>query len=184
MNEAEFEVANRLFFRLYQASNLMHKHGTRHVEPFGATTQQWAALGALARPRVAAEGMTVKDLVGFLGVSRQNLSQVLDRLEGRGWIERVVDAEDARSRRIRLTASGNAAWSAMQAPIEAFYTSALAPLDASERAALADLLERLRTALSAAPAPAAPALRGRVRALNPGAELPAPRRGAQSENKP
>ena len=46
----EFDVANRVFFRLYQASNLMHKQGTRYVGPFGATTQQWAVLGALARP--------------------------------------------------------------------------------------------------------------------------------------
>src|SRR6201999_1014452 len=91
----EFDVANRLFFRLYQASNLMHKQGTRSVEAFGATTQQWAALGALARAHVEAEGMTVKDLIAFLEVSRQNLTPVLDRLEARGWIERIIDETDA-----------------------------------------------------------------------------------------
>ena len=48
----EFDVANRVFFRLYQASNLMHKQGTRYVGKFRTTTQQWAVLGALARPLV------------------------------------------------------------------------------------------------------------------------------------
>ncbi len=46
-----FDVANRLFFRLYQSSNLMHKNGTKAVASFGSTTQQWAVMGALARPR-------------------------------------------------------------------------------------------------------------------------------------
>ena len=62
----EFDVANRVFFRLYQASNLMHKQGTRYVGPFGATTQQWAVLGALARPLVRDDGMMVKDLMEIL----------------------------------------------------------------------------------------------------------------------
>src|SRR5579863_9528559 len=103
-NGVEFEVANRVFFRLYQASNLMHKQGTRYVGKFGTTTQQWAVLGALARPLVRDGGMTVKDLMEFLDVSRQNLTAVLDRLEGRRWIRRVKDKDDGRSRRIRLTA--------------------------------------------------------------------------------
>ena len=85
-----FEVANRLFFRLYQCSNLMHKNGTRHMADFGATTQQWAVLGALARPLVRDKGMSVKDLIEFLLLSRQNLTAVLDRL-----VEGVQPCRDA-----------------------------------------------------------------------------------------
>jgi hypothetical protein len=65
-----FELANRLFFRLYQASNLMHKTGSRSVSEFGSTTQQWAVLGALSRPAVREHGMTVKELIEFLLTSR------------------------------------------------------------------------------------------------------------------
>jgi hypothetical protein len=57
-NEFDFELANRLFFRLYQASNLMHKIGSRSVAEFSSTTQQWAVLGALSRPAVRQHGMT------------------------------------------------------------------------------------------------------------------------------
>jgi len=96
----EFDVANRVFFRLYQASNLMHKQGTRYVGKFGTTTQQWAVLGALARPLVRDSGMTIKELIEFLELSRQNLTAVLDRLEGRRWIKRVgLRPVQARSRR-------------------------------------------------------------------------------------
>ena len=34
---AGLDVANRVFFRLYQSSNLMHKIGTRFMSEFGAT---------------------------------------------------------------------------------------------------------------------------------------------------
>lgn len=146
----EFEVANRLFFRLYQCSNLLHKNGTRHVERFGATTQQWAVLGALTRPLVRVRGMSVKDLIGFLMLSRQNLTAVLDRLEARGWIERVKAPEDGRARLIRLTEEGERMWAQMQESIAAFYAAALAPLDPAERKQLVIALEHLRNGLSRA----------------------------------
>lgn len=146
--DVAFDVANRVFFRLYQASNLMHKQGTRYVGKFGTTTQQWAVLGALARPLVRNDGMTVKDLIEFLDVSRQNLSAVLDRLEGRGWIKRVKDKDDGRSRRIRLTAEGNSTWTRMQEPIEAFYSAALNSFSHEDQVTLYRLLDRLKTTLS------------------------------------
>lgn len=148
-SEAErFEVANRLFFRLYQCSNLLHKNGTRHMGDFGATTQQWAVLGALARPLVEAKGMSVKDLIEFLLLSRQNLTAVLDRLEARAWVERVKDPDDGRSRLIRLTDEGNRIWQAMRVPIEAFYNQALSPLSEAEQVLLVQLLDRLKGGLN------------------------------------
>lgn len=144
----QFDVANRVFFRLYQASNLMHKQGTRYVGKFGTTTQQWAVLGALARPLVRDDGMTVKDLIEFLDVSRQNLTAVLDRLEGRGWIKRIKDKDDGRSKRIRLTGEGKSTWARMQEPIEAFYSAALGTFSHDDQIALYRLLDRLKTTLS------------------------------------
>lgn len=103
------ELANRLFFRLYQCANMMHKTGTRAVEEFGITTQQWAVLGALSRP-AAADGMSVNELAQFLLVSRQSLSGVISRMERDGLIVRERDDKDGRSRRVRLTDSGAALW--------------------------------------------------------------------------
>lgn len=142
------DVANRLFFRLYQASNLMHKQGTRYVGAFGTTTQQWAVLGALSRPLVSEHGMTVKDLIEFLDVSRQNLTAVLERIEARGWIDRLKDKEDGRSKRIRLSTEGAAAWSNMQVPIEAFYAAGLQGFSHQDQVTLYRLLDRLKTSLA------------------------------------
>ena len=38
----KLEMANRLFCRLYQCANMLHKTGSRAVEEEGLTTQQWA----------------------------------------------------------------------------------------------------------------------------------------------
>jgi len=58
---ARTELANRVFFRLYQCANMLHKTGAKSVESEGLTTQQWAVLGAPSRPAVGG-GMSVGDL--------------------------------------------------------------------------------------------------------------------------
>ena len=122
---ARMELANRLFFRLYQCANLLHKTGSRAVESEGLTTQQWAVLGALSRPE-AEGGISVGDLARYLMVSRQNLAGVVSRMERDGHIEVVPDEKDRRSRLIRMTAHGRKVWLEQALPkIEAYYEQAL-----------------------------------------------------------
>jgi DNA-binding MarR family transcriptional regulator len=144
-----FDAANRMFLRLYQASNLMHKTGTRAVGSFGATTQQWAVLGALSRPLVRDRGMTVKELLEFLMVSRQNLTAVLDRLEAAGLTERARAAGDGRLRHITLTARGTETWQTMLTSIRAYYDEALEGFSTEEVIQMFHLLDRLKNSLAA-----------------------------------
>ncbi len=151
---ARFDVANRLFLRLYQASNLMHKTGTRAVAGHGATTQQWAVMGALARPAARERGMTVKELIAFLMVSRQNLTGVLARLEDLGLVERERGAQgDGRLRHVRLTAEGERVWSAMLSDIRRYYEAALDGFSLEECVVLYRLLDRLRDSIADLPPP-------------------------------
>ena len=143
-----FELANRLFFRLYQASNLMHKSGSRSLAKFTSTTQQWAVLETLSRPAVRKHGMTVKELIEFLLTSRQNLTAVLNRLERLGLIERVRIATDGRIRRIRLTQHGAKIWSRMLINIRAYYKRALDGFSNEECLMLCRLLDRLKSRLA------------------------------------
>lgn len=136
-------LRNRLFFRLYQNANLLHKTGTRALESYGVTTQQWAVLGALAHPRNEA-GISVGDLAGLLMVSRQNLTGVLSRLETRGLITRTIDSSDKRSRFICMTDEGRQQWSEMQPLIYEFYQSSLAGFSNSDIIAAMHYLEKLR----------------------------------------
>lgn len=105
----KLDLANRLFFRLYQCANMLHKTGTRAVEAEGLTTQQWAVLGALSRPDVEG-GMSVGDLARYLMVSRQNLSGLVSRMERAGHLSTAADGRDRRSKLITMTESGRKLW--------------------------------------------------------------------------
>jgi DNA-binding MarR family transcriptional regulator len=119
------DLANRLFFRLYQCANMLHKTGSRAVEAEGLTTQQWAVLGALSRP-AAKEGMSVGDLARYLMVSRQNLSGVISRMERDGHLHNAPDGRDRRARLITMTDTGHKVWVEQAQPkIWNYYAQAL-----------------------------------------------------------
>jgi DNA-binding MarR family transcriptional regulator len=104
--DLSLETANRLLFRLFQSSNLIHITGGRAMARFGTTIQQWSVLGAIARPAVIDRGMTMTELTNFLLLSRQNLTPVVDRLQARKLIGREKDSLDGRNRSIKLTLKG------------------------------------------------------------------------------
>ncbi|PHR83031.1 MAG: transcriptional regulator [Colwellia sp.] len=142
---------NRLFFRLYQSANMMHKTGTRALEQSHITTQQWAIIGALSRTRVeSSNGIAVSDLAAFLMVSRQNLTGLLSRLESRNLIERTVSSEDSRRRLIRLTEAGQKLWQTdMSQNIGSYYDTALEGFSTTDKIHVIHYLDKLLENLSA-----------------------------------
>lgn len=123
--QTKLEMANRLFFRLYQCANMLHKTGTRAVEDEGLTTQQWAVLGALSRDK-AQGGISIGELARYLMVSRQNLSGLIGRMERDGHVVVVPDESDRRSRVVTMTPSGRHVWSELAQPkIRAYYERVL-----------------------------------------------------------
>lgn len=123
--KTRMELANRLFFRLYQCANMLHKTGSRAIEEEGLTTQQWAVLGALSRPQ-ARTGMKLGDLARYLMVSRQNLSGVIGRLERDGRVASSADPQDRRSRLITMTEDGRHVWQRRALPkIHDYYEEVL-----------------------------------------------------------
>ena len=123
--KARMALANRLFFRLDQCANMLHKTGTRAVEAEGLTTQQWAVLGALSREE-AGDGMSVGELARYLKVSRQNLSGLIGRMERDGRVRMAQDANDRRARIVSMTPEGRSLWQAEALPkIHGYYAQVL-----------------------------------------------------------
>ena len=120
-----YMMANRLFFRLYQCTNMLHKTGSRAVEQEGLTTQQWAVLGALSRPK-AVKGMNIAELARYLMLSRQNLAGVVGRMERDGHLISAPDPNDRRSRLVTMSPKGRRVWKTLAEPkIRAYYDEAL-----------------------------------------------------------
>ncbi len=126
------ELANRLFFRLYQCANMLHKTGSRAVEKEGLTTQQWAVLGALSREK-SQGGMGIGDLARYLMVSRQNLSGLISRMERDGHVAVAASGQDRRSRVVTMTNSGRHVWQDLALPkIHGYYESILADFSVND----------------------------------------------------
>jgi DNA-binding MarR family transcriptional regulator len=140
---ARTELANRLFFRLYQCANMLHKTGSRAVESDGLTTQQWAVLGALSRSE-ASDGVSIGELAKYLMVTRQNLTGVVSRMERDGHLKVTTDEKDRRSRLIQMTARGRQTWSKNALPkIEQYYEEALKEFSTSDMTHLLHYLLKL-----------------------------------------
>jgi DNA-binding MarR family transcriptional regulator len=140
----KMELANRLFFRLYQCDNMLHKTGSRAVEAEGLTTQQWAVLGALSRQE-AQQGVSIGDLAKYLMVSRQSLAGLVGRMERDGHVSVAADSRDRRSRIVTMTPSGRHVWYVQAQPkIRAYYEQVLADFSINDIAhALHYLLKML-----------------------------------------
>jgi DNA-binding MarR family transcriptional regulator len=140
---AASDIGNRLFFRLFQVGNTLH----RQTSKLGITGVQWAVLGALSRPQ-ASEGMSFTDLAEYLVVSRQSLDGVLKRLERAKHVERVANTQDRRARQVVLTAEGRQFWIDLKPGIMEFYRQALIDFRFDDKVSLVHYLNKLQGGLS------------------------------------
>lgn len=136
------EMNNRLFFRLFQASNIYERQAQRELN-FSAI--QGAVLGALSREPV--DGIGFSDLVDYLVVSRQNLDGVLKRLERQGYVERVENPTNRRVKMVRLTKTGHRAWADLFEGSLRFYRQGTDGISLEDKAAFVETLGRISRAM-------------------------------------
>jgi DNA-binding MarR family transcriptional regulator len=92
----------------------------------------------------ASEGMTQQELAESLLVTKGNVCQLLDRMEGRGWISR---RQDGRANRLFLTDEGRRLFYEVVPDHEASVTERFSTLSRTEQEQLHELLRKLDTAL-------------------------------------
>lgn len=86
-------------FLIHDVARLRKTLFDERMKPFGLTRSQWWVIGHLNRR----DGVTQSELGRDLEMSKVALAGILDRLEGKGWIERRADHGDRRAKRIYLT---------------------------------------------------------------------------------
>jgi DNA-binding MarR family transcriptional regulator len=89
------------------------------------------------------QGMRPSELAVRLRISKQALNYLLGQLESLGYVERLPDPEDLRSKRIALTPRGVSAGQAMRAAVAEMETEWKARLGAARFSQLRDLLLEL-----------------------------------------
>jgi DNA-binding MarR family transcriptional regulator len=115
------------------------------VAPFDITPVQYAALTAIAEQPES----DATRLAAIVALDRSTVGNVLERLEGRGLIEREYRAHDKRTKRLRLTDAGRALLKEIALPIarsQARFIEVLAPDEQRQLHRLLDKLIRLHAA--------------------------------------
>jgi len=123
------EMAGHLIRRLHQQSTQVFQARTQ-AAGLDLTSVQFAALAAIARQ----PGIDQASLAAAISFDRATIGGVLDRLELKACVQRVVSAHDRRARRLHLTPEGEQLLAASRPVVEALQADILAPLSDEERA--------------------------------------------------
>ncbi len=94
-------------FSLLQAAGSAESHVDARLSTVGLSLPKLAALHQLI---VAGESLPLGELAGRLSCVKSNVTQLIDRLEADGLVNRAADPNDRRSRLAVLTAAGRKAF--------------------------------------------------------------------------
>jgi len=118
------------------------KRRFRMVESFGVTGQQYNVLRILrgARP----EPLPTMEIAKRMIEKTPGITGLMDRLEEKGLVTRVRDADDRRCSRCSITQKGLDLLAEMDAPVTNAEEEALSVLDAADVNRLIDILAAVR----------------------------------------
>jgi DNA-binding MarR family transcriptional regulator len=129
-----------LLFSLMHAAHALERRLEEALEAVGLSMAKYGVLRNLAE---ANEPLTLSELAEQSACVRSNITQLVDRLEAEGLVQRVDDRSDRRIIRARLTAAGverQVAGADAFTAVQAEFASAVPTRD---RPALARLLSKL-----------------------------------------
>ncbi|QXZ09807.1 MarR family transcriptional regulator [Comamonas sp. Y33R10-2] len=129
MSFANAPARDRLGFLMVTLTRQWRRFVEEQLAANGLTDATWTPLLHL---RAWGDGVTQKELAERVGLDGSTLVRLLDILEGKGWLERRADVADRRSKRIFLTADGNAAVDNIRATMLEAERSLLQDLNDSE----------------------------------------------------
>jgi DNA-binding MarR family transcriptional regulator len=133
-------VAFPLAYRLVGAGHRVEQALDEALAPLGLSLPKFGLISKLAE---AGEPIPLGELAERCSCVRSNITQLVDRLEADGLVQRTDDPKDRRSILATLTTKGRALQSEAEELLEQAQRSAVEALSAAEQTALERLLGRL-----------------------------------------
>lgn len=131
------KMAGHLIRRLHQQSMLVFQTQTQ-AAGFDLTSVQFAALNAVALQ----PGIDQASLATTISFDRATIGGVIDRLERKGLVQRVVSAQDRRARQLHITPEGEQLLAACRPVVKALQADILALLSPAERDVFLELAHK------------------------------------------
>ena len=123
------DMAGHLIRRLHQLSTQVFVQRTQ-AAGFDLTPVQFAALDAIGH-HPGTDQATVAEMIAY---DRATIGGVIERLEQKGWVDRVVSERDRRARVLSLTAEGERILVALVPVVRGLQDEILASLGEADRA--------------------------------------------------
>jgi DNA-binding MarR family transcriptional regulator len=123
------DMAGHLIRRLHQQSTLVFVQRTQ-AAGFDLTPIQFAALDAIHN----APGTDQARVAEMIAYDRATIGGVIERLEQKGWVDRVVSERDRRARELSLTPEGLRVFKALMPVVRGLQDDILQSLNAADRA--------------------------------------------------
>ena len=130
------------WMRLMRVYHKVERRSAARLKGWGLSVAQFDVLAHVG----AAEGITQQQLADSLVVSKGNVCQLLDKMEGRGWISRV---QEGRANRLFLTDEGRRLFEDVVPAHEAGIAERFSVLSEADQAQLHELLRKFDRALEA-----------------------------------
>jgi len=131
------DMAGHLIRRLHQQSTQVFAQRTQ-AAGYDLTPVQFAALDAIqAHP--GTDQATVAEMIAY---DRATIGGVIDRLEQKGWVKRIVSERDRRARELSLSPEGARIHATLLPIVQELQHEILGPLSEAERTAFLDLASR------------------------------------------
>ncbi len=130
---------------LLRTADLLKRHFTAVLEPFGITLPQFNVLRILRGAGPA--GLPTLEVGERLIEQAPGITRMMDRLEARGWVRRERCPEDRRRVLCHLTPKGSRLLAKLDSPMNRADESALQGLKRSEQRQLIALLDAVRAGL-------------------------------------
>lgn len=128
------DMAGHLIRRLHQQATQVFVQRTQ-AAGFDVTPIQFAALDAIqAQP--ATDQARVAEMIAY---DRATIGGVIERLEQKGWISRVVSERDRRARELSLTREGERVYAALMPVVKDLQDEILQPLGDEDRTRFLEL---------------------------------------------
>jgi MarR family transcriptional regulator, temperature-dependent positive regulator of motility len=123
------DMAGHLIRRLHQLSTQVFVQRTQ-AAGFDLTPIQFAALDAISN-HPGTDQATVAELIAY---DRATIGGVIERLEQKGWVARVVSERDRRARELSLTSEGQRILKALVPVVRDLQDDILPSLSDADRA--------------------------------------------------
>jgi MarR family transcriptional regulator, 2-MHQ and catechol-resistance regulon repressor len=124
----------------------LHQTVSRYMADYGLSKSSVNILMLLRHG--SDEGMQLHDLGELLLVSRANITGLMDHLEEKGYVKRVVDPQDRRARHARITPKGETLLDEFMPVHYRNLKAMLQELSSEEKDTLVGLLRKVRLSMS------------------------------------